>query len=405
MATQRVYICPDHPDKNYTSWRKFRGHWSTRHRGEECPPREEFLQEKEKEEVLEEKKERRETLKETAEKREGAEGAPVSFELSEDPVPRLAQILQVHGVPPEAQSQILGVFQLHPQYQTNPVNLHYLLTAKLPRKLHQSIPMIISAFTTPDNDYPAGGMMGMMPGMGGPQMMPPYMMGGGFSPYYQQPMGYSPVYRPPISGRESSDEGEGRRRAKESSPVEDAVALLTTIMKLKDQLVGESKGGDTSVQEIFEGFRSTIEEMSKESKDQVTGLLGTIEKMEEGHKMALEGIKENLHRAELGRLEDKIDTLEKTKDDEKTEGLGTLLREAGEGMGSQIEGVRASVTEGIDKIGDIVKNTVVPGASMVFSTGQKLKTGNGPRSVADASNLLAAEEDLEALAKSLEGEG
>jgi len=53
----RVYICPQHPEKTYTSWRKFRGHWSTRHKGEECPPREEFMQEREKEEVIQYKKE------------------------------------------------------------------------------------------------------------------------------------------------------------------------------------------------------------------------------------------------------------------------------------------------------------------------------------------------------------
>jgi len=229
-------------------------------------------------------------------------------------------------------------------------------------------------------------------------------MSGGYSPYYPQPMGYSPNYRPPMGGRESLDEGEGRRRAKETNPVEDAVALLTTIMKLKDQIGGESKGGDTSVQEIFEGFRATIEEMNKESKDQVKGLLDTIGKMEEGHKVALEGIKENLHEAQLARLEDKIDTLEKTKDDEKTEGLGSLLREAGEGLGSQIEGVRTSISEGVGKIGEIVEKTVTTGAAPIFSTGQKPKAENGPKSIAAASQLLAAEDELETIARSLEGE-
>jgi len=403
MPMQRAYQCPEHPDKTYTSWRKFRGHWSTLHRGEECPPREDFLQMVDKEERIEEKRERKEQQKEAAEERRELGETPGGFILPEDPVPRLAKILEVHGAPAEAIAQILGVFQIHPQYQNNPVNLHYLLTAKLNRKLHSSIPMIISAFQNQDSDYPEGGPMMMMGGMGGPQAMPPYMMGGGFSPYYPPSMGYQPMYRPPISGREISDEGEGRRRAKETSPVEDAVALLTTILKLKDQIAPEGGGGNTSVQEIFEGFRATIEEMNKESKDQVNALLSNIEKMEEGHKAALEGIKENLHEAEKGRLLDKIDNLERTKDDERTEGLGTLLREAGEGMGTQLEGVRTSITSGVDRIGEIVGKAVGSGGPPIFNTGQKTKVDNGPKSVAEVSQLLEAENDLEALAKSLEG--
>ncbi|GAI74134.1 unnamed protein product, partial [marine sediment metagenome] len=188
----RVYICPEHPEKTYTSWRKFRGHWSTQHRGEECPPREEFLREMEREEVLGKKKEHKEELKEEAAQREEVAGAITAgeFILPEDPIPRLAKILEVHGVPGDLTTQILGVFQLHPGYRENPVNLHYLLTAKLPRKLHSSIPMMISAFTTQEGGYPEGiPMMGGQSGMGmGP--MPPFMYGGGMSPYYPPTVGY-----------------------------------------------------------------------------------------------------------------------------------------------------------------------------------------------------------------------
>ena len=40
-----VYACSEHPEKVYSSWRKFRGHWTVCHKGEVCPPREEFYRE------------------------------------------------------------------------------------------------------------------------------------------------------------------------------------------------------------------------------------------------------------------------------------------------------------------------------------------------------------------------
>jgi len=406
MATQRAYICPEHPNKTYTSWRKFRGHWSTQHRGEECPPREEFLQMVDKEERIEEKKERKEAQKEAAEEKREREETPGEFILPEDPVPRLAKILEVHGAPADAIAQIIGVFQIHPGYQNNPVNLHYLLTAKLNRKLHSSIPMIISAFQNQDSTYPEGSPMMMMGGMGGPQMMPPYMAGGGYPQYYPPSMGYQPMYRLPISGHESADDGEPRRRTKETNPVEDAVALLTTIMSLKDKLMPESTRGDTSVQEIFEGFRSTIEEMNKESKDQVRGLLDNMEKMDKAHEASLNDIKESLHNSEKENLRNQIQTLKETKDEERTEGLGTLLREAGEGLGTQMEGVRSSVTEGVNRIGSIVEKAVTPGEGFPFRGGQTgASKGKGTKTVAEASQLLEAERELDALAGALEKEG
>ena len=100
MPSQRIYLCPDHPDKSYTSWRKFRGHWSTQHRGQECPPREEFLQVVERETVLEEKREFREEKKERAEVKAtfGQEIPRIGENLPEEPVERLATILDVHGI-------------------------------------------------------------------------------------------------------------------------------------------------------------------------------------------------------------------------------------------------------------------------------------------------------------------
>lgn len=401
----RVYICPEHPEKTYTSWRKFRGHWSTQHRGEECPPREEFLQEMEKEEVLGKKKEHKEELKEGAVIREEAAEkiAAGEFILPEDPIPRLAKILEVHGVPGELTAQILGVFQLHPGYRENPVNLHYLLTAKLPRKLHSSIPMMISAFTTQEGQYPEGiPMMGGQPGMGmGP--MPPFMYGGGMSPYYSPTLGYQPVFRPPISGREEGREGERRERVREANPVADAVALLGTIVDLKDKLMPSPTEGTPSVQEIFEGFRTTIEEVTKDSKGQQDKLIAQMGEMQEGNRATLEGIQGQLHQAEKDRLQDRIDTLVEAKEEERSEGLGTLLKEAGEGMGAQVDGLRQSVTEGVDKIGDIVGKVVSTEGLPSGFPGESVPGAKKEKTVEEASKLWEAENAVEEIAKGLEG--
>ena len=400
----RCYVCPEHPEKVYTSWRKFRGHWSTQHRGEECPPREEFLQEMNKEEVLGRKKEYKEELKvEAAAREEAAEAITAGeFVLPEESVPRLAKILEVHGVPGELTTQILGVFQLHPAYRENPVNLHYLLTAKLPRKLHSSIPMMISAFTTTEEGHPSGMPFGIIPGGMGPGAMPPFMMGGGYPPYYPPTFGYQPIYRQPISGREEAVEESRRERIRESNPVKDAVALLGTIVDLKDKLMPSSGETSHSVQEIFEGFRATIEEITKDNKDQQDKLLDQMGKVQESNKATLEGIKEQLHQAEKDRLQDKINSLETTRDEERSEGLGSLLKEAGEGIGTQVEGLRTSVTQGVDKLGTIAEKMV----SVEGLPGIPLKRGGpgteGKRDVGEASELLEAEAAVEEIAKRLE---
>jgi len=398
----RCYVCPEHPEKVYTSWRKFRGHWSTQHRGEECPPREEFLQEMEKDEIIEKKGEHKEDLKKTAAAKEAAaeEIATGEFVLPEEPGPKLAKILEVHGVPAELSTQILGVFQLHPGYRENPVNLHYLLTAKLPRRFHSSIPMMISAFATTEENYPSGMPLGMMPGGMGQGIMPPFMQGGGYPPYYPPTFGYQPIYRPPIGGREPVEE-EGRRpRVREPNPVQDAVALLETMLSLKDKLMPSGGGESTSVQEIFEGFRSTIEEVTKNSTEQQDKLIAQMEKVQESNKATLEIIKENLHKAEKDRLQDKIEVLQESKDEERSEGLGQLLKEAGEGMGTQVEGLRTSVTQGFDKVGDLVGKIVTVEGSKFSGTGGT-KAPTKEKSIATATELLEAEAAVDRIAQEL----
>lgn len=403
----RVYVCPEHPEKTYTSWRKFRGHWSTQHRGEECPPREEFMQEMDRSEVEGEKKEKREEKKEKAEAKVLKEEAelPGEFVLPEEPAPRLAKILEVHAVPPDIIAQILGVFQLHPAYRDNPTNLHYLLTAKLPRKLHPSIPMMTSAFMTPDASYPEGFPGMMMPGMQGPGMMPPFMMGGGYSPYYPPTYGLSPFYRPPISGREATGEEEGERggRGRTVDPVKDAMALLQTLQDFQKNMLGEEGKGRPTVEEVFEGFRESLEEITKEGKDQQDKVLDRMERMQESHSEALKGIETQLHLSQLENKQAEIDRLKEEKSEEQSEGLGTLLREAGEGVGSQVEGLRQNISSGLDRIGDIVEKVVSTEGTVTSPTKKGRGRGAGDRTVADASQILEVESEIEGLAKDMQG--
>jgi len=418
----RIYRCEEHPEKVYTSWRKFRGHWSTKHRGEEVGEREEYRHEVDKDEVIEEKKERREEKKEAAGVKEtlGEEGGlPEQFILPEEPLPRLARILQVHGVPEDITSHILGIFQLHPGYQTNPVNLHYLLTARLPKRLHPSIPMMISAFTTTDSGYPEGMPMMMGPGGMGPGVMPPYMMGGGYGGGYPSynPMTYGlpPYFRPPPGGRVGEEElGEREKgRGRGSRVSEELSGFVAMIGALKELGLagGGSEGEATShLRDIAEGMKDTVAEIVEKSREEKEAIMKSfsvqMEGLREESRRTAETLKDAVHDSEKGRLQDRIADLESAKAQETSEGLGSMLREAGEGLGQQVEGVRQSIDKGLEKIGGVVDKVV---AVEMAPGGTKLASDKLPpkgRSTKEARELMEAEEQVMALAQALEtGQG
>ena len=223
------------------------------------------------------------------------------------------------------------------------------------------------------------------------------------SPYYPPTVGYQPYFKQPIGGREGTREEEGGGRVKEHSPVQDAVALLGTIVDLKDKLVPSAPEGSPSVQEIFEGFRATIEEVTKDSKDQQDGLIAQMGKIQEANQATLESIQGQLHQAEKDRLQDKIDTLVEAKDEERSEGLGTLLKEAGEGIGSQLEGVRGTLDKGMDKVTDLVGKAVAVEGVTIPPAGEGATKTPRSRTPAAAKDLLEAEAKVEELATKLGG--
>jgi len=418
----KVYLCPTHPEKPYSSWRKFRGHWSTQHRGEECPPREEFLHEEEKTEFLEQKKEFKEGggfPKETI-SAPGVEvnDIPIIGEggLPEDPVRRLATILDVHGVDKLIRNQLLSIFQLHPGYKGNPVNLHYLLTAKLPRKFHQTIPMMINEFTASDGGYPEGMAIGGLQMGGSPGGYPPLMYGGGgysgYPPYY--PPYYPPVGRRPIGGYdEGEEERPSRRKEDPLGPMKDTVALVGALMDVMSKASGGKSDNLEKLSEdlrsSYEGLRSTLEEVIEKSREEKQELAGKYEgqiiALKESFGSTLEKIKEELHGAEKARLQDKIATLENEKDEERTTGLGELMKEAGQGISSQLAEVGSSVSKGMDKVGQIAEKVAT--APMAIVEGRVTPPGGvklhpGPKTLTEAVQTIEAEDEVEILAKELE---
>ncbi len=370
----KVYVCPAHPEKNYTSWRKFRGHWSTQHRGEECPDRETFVQEVEKAEIQEAKKELRENpvnpAKDETEVGTGAKTqsplvALLETGLPEEGVPRLQAILTVHGVDESTMFQILALFQLNPAYQQNPINLHYLLTAKLPRKFHTSIPMIVNEFSNQTESSPLGGIGGMMmPGVTG-QMIPPYLQGGfgGMNPYMMyNPYSMMPPRRGPIGGGDEEEGGSRRRRSSEDEdPMTKTIALMGAFMDVVQKMTGGKSDETTKLSEdlraSYEGRSTTLAETigstNKEKNEIMEKFNSTINAMEENHRKEMDEVKELLHQAQMAKLEEKISTLEEQKTAEQTSGLGDLLKEAGEGVGTQAEGIRKSVENGVNKMADL----------------------------------------------------
>ena len=415
MTTQRVYLCPEHPEKPYTSWRKFRGHWSTQHRGEECPPREDFLQEMEKGEARELKDQYKEDLKETKEKVEVTTKAVFEgeFTLPEEPVPKLAKILEVNGVPEDIVRQVLGVFQLHPAYRDNPTNLHYLLITKLPRKFHPSIPLMTSAFMSSDASYPEGiPIMGGF-GMQGPGIMPPLGGMGGYPPYYPPSYGYMPNFRQPISGRETEEEERRpRRREDPMDSMKDTIAMMGAMFEFMGKVGGnrteETEKLSEDLRASYEGLRNTLEEATQASRAEKEAMREEfskkVEEVTEASRAVIEETKNALHRTELGRLEDRITTLQESKDEERSEGLGSLLKEAGEGIGSQLEGLRTSVTQGVEKVGTIVEK-VVSTEGLPKSPVGRGRGRTSPKNVNEASELLSIEMEIEELAGSLEEGG
>lgn len=239
----------------------------------------------------------------------------------------------------------------------------------------------------------------MMPFFGG-------MGGGMIPPMYPPAYGYYPPQRVPPRGGPEEEEGSRGRRAP-ANPINDAVALLGTIMELQERMGGKSgpKEGEPTVQEIFEGFRETINEVTSKSQDQQDKLIAQMERMDEGHREALEGIKESLHQSEKDRLTDQINALRDAKDEERTDGLGTLIREAGEGLAAQAEGIRIGLEGAGNKISNLAEKIVprsLPGEGPLKRGGSP---PSGSRSIAEAGELLEAEQAVEAIAQQLETGG
>jgi len=381
------------------------------------------MQDMEKEDVKERRQDFRETSKPPREESPPEEpafgqGVPrISQEgLPEDPVSRLATILDVHGVDTNTRNQLLGIFQLHPGYKENPMQLHYLLTSKLPRRYHATIPMMVQSFNAQEGSYPEGVPMGMMGGYGQPQV-PPYAYGmqpQGYLSQFMPPYTYMPYPRGPMGNRQEEDTEErpsrGRERSDPMSSMKDMFAMMGTMLEFMNN-AGRSKSEETqnlneTLRSSYEGLRGTLEEVMEKARDEREEMRGVhrkeMDEIKETSRLQAEAVKDMFHESEKGRLEDKVARLEGDRDEERSTGLGELVREAGEGVNTQIQGIRESMDKGADKIGDIISKVGVPGGPQSSAIAEE--TGSGPkkRTVGQASDLMKAGEEVERLAKEAE---
>lgn len=421
-ATKKVYICPVcGPGKTFGSWRKFRGHWTATHPGEEAPERDTVRQDVEVEKDEEEHGE--EKIRTVGDKKDYPRIGDGS--LPDDPVDRLGTILDVHGIDKEVRNQVLRIFQMHPGYRNNPVNLHYLLTANLPRKYTSSIPMMVSEYNSQDDATSEGGplMLGMPANQG--MGYNPYMMGGygmGGSPYGGYPAYGVPDYRRRPTGRRPSDEepeedGEGTGRGRGGKPI-DPVEQMAGMMKnigafltAIDSVRGGKKGEEGEGNAFLEAFEESQKQMS-EALDKVSESISSskeetkklMDDQEEKHREEMDILKKDIHEKEVTHLQEKINELKDEKDDEKTTGLGGLIKEAGEGIGAQVDGIRKSVDTGLKDITGIAtnlsKNPPQIPVPVIGLSGKQAKAQES-LNIAEASTLIDAESKVAGLAKEL----
>lgn len=477
----KVYLCPDHPEKGYKTWRQFRGHWTNKHRGEEPEEKDYYLKEvpgvDKKGRILSEGMAeailpREESVeppiaeavvaraKQEMLSRAGIDPVTASMSqptstpsspycvdiprigegsLPEDPVERLATILGVHNVEKAIRDQILVIFQMHPGYRTNVANLYYLFTSKLPKRYHQSIPMMLSEFTaeeaSPLGDTPPF-MLGMGGAGGGPMgMFPPGM--GGYPPA-GMPFGY-PMYPPRYPGggmgydlpprgsrhREDDDEPVSRKR---EDPITQTLGLVGAIADMMEKMgnkrgQGSDEGSLSTVmketyenimrgveeqnapifqalQESQDKFREAIEAIHENNRKNEENLKRQIDELKERHRKENDDLNRAIFQGKIEALQEKLNEIQEKKEEESSSGLGELVREAGMAIHTQTDGIRQSVQTGIDKMttiaGDLVKNA---GAGNPIQ--RNMQSGTPRTDVTKAASELEAESAVIALANKM----
>lgn len=442
MATG--FQCPHHPDKVYDQWIKFTGHWGHSHKGEPRPEKEDVEVELTDDFMEDNHEDSREELPITAgpssprsaapapaANQNGSQGYVSPFgqdipRLSEDIIPsddtaRLAMVLDMHQVDKPARDMVLTIFQMYPDvYQNNPVNLQQLLLTKLRKIYHPSVLMMVTEYgagTQPT--YPGGGMLlpGQGPGMY--QGIYPGMNPGMAQGYPQQFPGAGMGYGVGLPMRVPPQNPQNTQPTQPKDPIDDMVRMMTGFGAMITAMNQMNAGGQQQssqitqqMQQNFDGLKSTLDTVIRQTQVDKEAMRNDfqqrLEVVSAQSGEMLEAMKDALHETQLQNKEAEIARLRDMKEQEMSDGLGSLLREAGEGVGAQMEGMRQTLNSGLNKIGDLAHDMLTaPGRAINPGSGQprqKVDIGR-PLTPGQAARAVQSENEIRRLIAEMGGGG
>jgi hypothetical protein len=157
---------------------------------------------------------------------------------------------------------------------------------------------------------------------------------------------------------------------------------------LKTTLDNVVNNGRIEKEQLRDNFEARLEAVAASSQDMI------------------ETLKDTLHQTEKGHLQLEIQRLQSKSAEENSEGLGNLLREVGEGVGMQMEGLRNSLNNGLDKVGTIAEKAIT--ANPAAKAGEAIMKSSLPNagplkkvlSPSEAAALAEAEGAIETLISS-----
>lgn len=317
--------------------------------------------------------------------------------MTDDPLMRLAMILYVHGVPDKVRETIMGIVQLHPDHLQNPLNLHALLGNTLDKRFQPRVQLMVSEFMSHENrqEDPFGYIPPLQPGVqtgqggynAGAGMYPQNYPGYGKQNQYAYPNMMQPFAQP--QGPEQQ--------------LQSLVAMMTSMFKAMTEMTGAGGGNNEEAKELRQEIRSmreaserNAETYRKEALDMRLNYEKDMREMAESSRKQVEEMREQLHSDQMTRLQSQVAALREARAEEMSEGLGSLIRDLGEGIGAEMSAIRENVDGGLKQIGGIVKNTMTaPGATSPGADSSDSPEDSSPqRSIAEATELMETEEAI-----------
>lgn len=313
--------------------------------------------------------------------------------MSDDPLHRLAMILYVHQVPDKIRQTILGIVQLHPDHLHNPLNLHALLANTLDKKSQPRVQLMVSEFMSHENrqEDPFGYMPPLQPGI--QQNQAGYNPGVGMYPQnyggqnrYNYPNPMQPFAQP--QGPEQQ--------------MQSLISMMTGMFKAMNEMTGAG-GGNDQVKEMRQELRlmresseKSAEVFRKENQDLRLQYEAQMREVMENSRQQVDEMRNQLHTVEMARLQNQVLALQQTKTEEMSEGLGSLIRDLGEGVGAEMSAIRENVDGGLKQIGDFMKNSVSSsgGSSTEKESPASSEDSSPQRTIAEATELMETEEAI-----------